>query len=60
MTKYEKTCFKIVSIFVKKIYLCGSDFEKTVNYAVANFEHLIDVENVFNAKFKLFERNERK
>ncbi len=30
MTKYEKTCFKIVSIFVKKIYLCGSDFDKTV------------------------------
>ena len=30
MTKYEKTCFKIVSIFVKKIYLCGIDFEKTV------------------------------
>ena len=29
-----------------------SDFEKTVNYAVANFEHLIDVENAFNAKFK--------
>ena len=28
MTKYEKTCFKIVSIFVKIRYLCSSDFEK--------------------------------